>query len=183
MDELMDEWRDGWINGWMDGKVVDKAWCWLCRWYVCDSWFFSLPLSVCMRAHERTCMCMRAHERTCVCMFACVSSSPPLAVGVSVIISTSVAMETISVTIIGFITRRVGTRWTGKNIEQKWQKYGWAKGEGQGEWERGTEVCSAATERRKGWEKGERDVNTLRNVEVVAQGESGSKHIFHAFFK
>lgn len=39
----------------------------------------------------------------------CVCSSPALAVGVSVIISTSVAMETISVTLIGFITRRVGT--------------------------------------------------------------------------
>lgn len=36
-------------------------------------------------------------------------SSAALAVGVSVIISTSVAMETISVTLIGFITRRVGT--------------------------------------------------------------------------
>ena len=51
----------------------------------------------------------------CVCGYVCVHaymrvcSSPALAVGVSVIISTSVAMETISVTLIGFITRRVGT--------------------------------------------------------------------------
>lgn len=39
----------------------------------------------------------------------CACSSQALAVGVSVIISTSVSMETISVTLIGFITRRVGT--------------------------------------------------------------------------
>lgn len=46
-----------------------------------------------------------------------VCSSPALAVGVSVIISTSVAMETISVTLIGFIARRVGTCWTGIQME------------------------------------------------------------------
>lgn len=50
----------------------------------------------------------RARKLTSMCMsHAC--SSAALAVGVSVIISTSVAMETISVTLIGFITRRVGT--------------------------------------------------------------------------
>lgn len=48
-----------------------------------------------------------------------VCSSPALAVGVSVIISTSVAMETISVTLIGFITRRVGLCRTGRGMEKK----------------------------------------------------------------
>lgn len=61
---------------------------------------------VCVRvlARARVCVC----KLTSMCMsHAC--SSAALAVGVSVIISTSVAMETISVTLIGFITRRVGT--------------------------------------------------------------------------
>lgn len=38
-----------------------------------------------------------------------VRTSQALAAGLSVIISTSVSMETISVTLIGFITRRAGT--------------------------------------------------------------------------
>lgn len=62
------------------------------------------------------CACIHVYARVCVC----VCSSPALAVGVSVIISTSVAMETISVTLIGFITRRVGTCWTGRETEKNW---------------------------------------------------------------
>lgn len=44
----------------------------------------------------------------------CLCSSQALAVGVSVIISTSVSMETISVTLIGFVTSGYILNWQGE---------------------------------------------------------------------
>lgn len=61
---------------------------------------------------SRVCGDVCVRVLVCKLTYMCMShacSSAALAVGVSVIISTSVAMETISVTLIGFITRRVGT--------------------------------------------------------------------------
>lgn len=72
--------------------------------------FFFFVSSWALHAFPTRFICEFATACAHVCMCGRdVCSSPALAVGVSVIISTSVAMETISVTLIGFITRRVGT--------------------------------------------------------------------------